>query len=291
MVMVYGLLSGALYALVAVSFLLPYLATRFFNLSHAALFTCGGYIAFWLLHALHWSFVASIALSCVLCGILGLLCENVIFRPIRRRTSGGLAPLLASLGLYVLIQNLISIFFGDDTKLMFKNASEPVLRIIDTPITKTHLSILGCTSLSLVGIWALLSLTRLGKSMVCMAQNAALAEAVGIKATVVWNWAFFIGSGLCGLAGILAGTDTALVPTMGLNVMMMSSIAVILGRKRGVLSVAISALLLAFAQRGGAYMLGAQWQDAIALVVLMSCILFMELPKHRLENVMGGGDA
>jgi branched-subunit amino acid ABC-type transport system permease component len=54
--------------------------------------------------------------------------------------------------------------------------------------------------------------------------------------------------------------------------LLISTVAVILGQKWGIPGVAACSVFLAFAQRGGAYFIGARWQDAIALLVLLVCL-------------------
>jgi len=279
MVTKYAILSGSVYALIGISFFLPYITRRFFDLAHAAVFTWGAYFGYYYAQTLHLTFLYATILASLSCGLLGLLNEIFFLGPIRKRTIGRLAPLLASLGLYVILQNIVSVCFGDDVKLMLPGSRTSAIIILGFSLTNTQWWTIACTIMSVLIVWGILNATRLGRGMRCLAQDSFLAKACGINTSAVQKWACFIGSSLCGLAGILVGTDTAMVPTMGLNMLMISTVAVVLGQKWGVLGIVVCALFLAFAQRGGAYLIGAQWQDAIALLVLL---LFLAVGPARL---------
>ncbi len=111
-----ALIAAGAYCLVAVGFGLIFATTRFFHFAHGAVYAWGAYLAFLFVKVLGLPLVAGAALAVVLCGGLGAAFELGLYRPLRARGASPLVLLLASLGAYVVLQNLISLLFGDQTQ-------------------------------------------------------------------------------------------------------------------------------------------------------------------------------
>src|ERR1039457_663833 len=104
-----ALVSGSTYALVALGFSLIYSICRFFHFTHAAVITCGAYLAWTFAFTLHLPMFAAIGLSVICAAILGALLYSMFYRWLIGRRASNLALLLASLGMYIFIQNVISL--------------------------------------------------------------------------------------------------------------------------------------------------------------------------------------
>lgn len=266
--------SASWIALVALSFMLIFHTTRFFHFAHGVVFTAGAYFTFlskiWLGCPLWIAILAGILLA----GVLGCLMEVGIYRPLRKRDSSGLVLLLASLGTYIFLQNVISIVFGDSTRSIRTGIVKEGIDVLGARITPIQI-ITICVSVVLVVVLSIfLKRTKIGKSMRAVANDPELASISGIASDRVILWAFAIGSALAGLAGILVALDVDMAPTMGMHALMMGVVAVIIGGVNSIPGIALGALLLALAQQFGAWYIGSQWQDAIAFVILVLFLLF-----------------
>lgn len=276
-----GIISASVYFLVALGFSIVYSTVKFLHFAHGIVFTAGAYFAFlftqWLVMPLWVSIILAIAASIV----LGCLMEIGIYRPLRKRGSSGLVLLLASLGMYILLQNVISMVFGDETQSIRTGAVQEGINILGARITPIQIITIGVSIVLVIALSAFLRMTKIGKSMRAVANDPQLANLSGIHSNRVILWAFAIGSGLAGLAGILVALDVDMTPTMGMNALMMGVVVVIIGGVRSIPGIALGALLLATAQHLGAWYIGSQWQEAIAFVVLVLFLLF------RPEGFMG----
>ena len=182
--------------------------------------------------------------------------------------------LLASLGMYIVLQNTISMVFGDDTKSIRSGIVREGLPVFGARITPIQVVII-CTSIVLVLLTALwLKKSRMGKAMRAVANDAELAQISGIDSDRVVLWTFGVGSALAGVAGILVALDVDMTPTMGMNALMMGVVAVIIGGVGSIPGVAMGALLLGLAQHLGVWKISSQWQDAIAFIILFVFLLF-----------------
>lgn len=110
-----GLETGAITALVGVGFFLVYRTSRFFNFAHGAFFTCGAYFVFLLSRLSICIPIISIPIALTLLFAFGNILEKSVFLPLRKNGSGGNTLLIAAIGIYIIIQNTISLGFGDDT--------------------------------------------------------------------------------------------------------------------------------------------------------------------------------
>jgi len=192
----------------------------------------------------------------------------------RKKNASPMVLLLASLGLYIVLQNTISMVFGDDTKSIRSGVVREGLQVLGARITPIQIVIIS-TSVVLAILAALwLKKSRMGKAMRAVANDAELANISGIDANKVVLWTFGVGSALAGVAGILVALDVDMTPTMGMNALMMGVVAVLIGGVGSIPGVALGALLLGLAQHLGVWKISSQWQDAIAFIILFVFLLF-----------------
>ena len=182
--------------------------------------------------------------------------------------------LLASLGMYIVLQNAISMVFGDDTKSIRSGEVKEGLNVFGTRITPIQIVIIATSIILVIAVALFLKWSKMGKAMRAVANDPELASSSGIDSNRVILWTFAIGSALAGIAGILVALDVDMTPTMGMNALMMGVVAVIIGGVGSIPGVALGALLLGLAQHLGVWKISSQWQDAIAFIILFIFLLF-----------------
>ncbi len=269
-----GIIAGATVALMAIGFALVYNVARFFNFAHGVVFTAGAYFVFLLNAWMGLPFPASIFLATVLCALLGCALDLSVFRRLRRRGSPPLVLLLASLGIYIVLQNVISVVFGDDTKTIRSEMVEEGITVLGAKITLIQILIICVSTILVVAVTVLLKTTKMGRAMRAVGNDPELAKVSGIESDKVVLWAFAVGSALAGVAGILVALDVDMRPGMGMNALMMAVVAVIIGGVDSIPGVALGALLLGIAMHVGVWKISSQWQEAIAFLILLGFLLF-----------------
>jgi branched-chain amino acid transport system permease protein len=268
-----GLIAGSVYALVALSFALIYTPTRFFHFAHGAVFAWGAYFGYVCSVLLKLPLWVAFPLAVGMTAMLGVGLEVGIYRPLRRRGATGLVLLLASLGLYAVLQNLISLLFGDETKSLRTGEVAEGIALFGARITPIQLWTIFAFIASFASVWAILKFTKFGKSLRAVASDPELALVHGVDSGRVVLGAFALGSGLAGLAAILVALDVDMTPTMGLNALMMGIVAMIVGGIGSVPGTMLGGLLLGLAQHLGVWRIGSEWQDAIAFAILLLFLL------------------
>jgi branched-chain amino acid transport system permease protein len=272
--LVNSLISGCVYILIAVSFFLVFHEVRFFHFTHAFIFTFGAYNMYFFNEYLNLTLFFSIPISILLATLIGCTSETIIYKKLRNKSASYLILLLSSLGIYIFLQNLISMLFGDDTKSIRSGIVREGIPIFGARITPIQIIII-ITSIILVittAIW--MKKSKMGKAMRAVANDSELALVSGVDSNLVILLTFAIGSAMAGLAGILFALDVDMTPTMGMNVLMMGIVAMIIGGINNIYGVAMGALLLGFAQHFVVWEISSQWKDAIAFVILFLFLLF-----------------
>ena len=247
---------------------------KFFHFAHGTMFMLGAYFVYLFFIIMHFSLVIALFLSILLVAILGVLNNHYVYKPIRKIGGTPLILLIASLGVYAILQNLVSLFLGDDTKSVRSGAVKEGLDILGAHITPVQIVIIISGIVLAILTWALLKYTKIGKASRAVANNPTLSEIYGINKEKIYNFVFAYGSALAAIAGILSALDTDMTPTMGFRPLMMGVIAMIIGGVGSIPGIVLGALLLGFAQNLAAWYLPSQWQDAIAFAIMLLFLLF-----------------
>jgi branched-chain amino acid transport system permease protein len=172
--------------------------------------------------------------------------------------------------MYIVLQNTVSMVFGDDTKTLRLGIVREGLLVFGARITPVQIAIIVTSLVLVTGLWLFLRYSKMGRAV---ASDPKLAAVCGIDADRVIIWAFAIGSALAGVAGILVALDVDMTPTMGMQPMLMGIVAVIVGGNT--FSGAIwGSLFVGMSRNLGVIWLPTQWQDAIVFLILILFLLF-----------------
>jgi branched-chain amino acid transport system permease protein/neutral amino acid transport system permease protein len=224
-----GFVVGSVYVLGASGLSLTYGIKKFANFAHGDMMTVGAYVAFSVTTYLRADIIWGFATAMLAVAFLGVFLELSVFRRLEKR--GEIAALIASVGVSLLLQNLLGFVFLGNLLYM------PVQTPQDFPIGTTGLSFnwfkggltIALAVILMVSLHVLLRYTTLGKAMRACADDLDLARASGINTrnVVLWTWA--ISGSLAGIAGVLLGILVYLVPLVGFFILLFIFSAVIVG--------------------------------------------------------------
>ncbi len=244
-VVVSGLVLGSIYALGAIGVTLVFGILRFAHFAHGDMMTMGGFVAF-LLASLFaaWGLTlpvplgfAVLPLTFVITAALALGIDKGFYAPLRARGAKPVTLLIASIGVTLIIQGMIRLFFGTGTYNFFEGAPKELYRI-EVPLeeaTRTinfsqpQVLLLLVTVVTVVALHLFLTRARLGKAMRAMADNADLAQVSGINTALVVRVTWIIAGGLAALAGTMLALDVTLKPDLAFNILLPIFAAAIVG--------------------------------------------------------------
>jgi len=194
--------------LIALSFATIYQTTKFFHIAHAAIITLGAYFTFLFSVQLHVSlfFAALISIICAIC--ISILIELLIYKPLRKKQISSWKVLIASLGLYVILQNLISLIWGNETQSVRTWQVKVGHEFFGAYISDAQIIIIVVSIILFTATIFFLKYTSLGKQIRAVSSNPELSNIFGISSNWIILWSFVIGSALAAIAGILIVVDT-----------------------------------------------------------------------------------
>jgi len=281
------LISFSIYLLIAISYCTIYYPVVFFQLSHAVVIAFSAYFTFFFSRQLEFPLWLSIPLAIIIAIAVGMLSESVIYKQLRKRKAAPMILMIASLGIYIVMQNAISILWGNDTKSVRMGEIKVGNEFFGAHITDIQIyTIVVCIAL-FVACVMLIKFSRIGLNIRAVASNPELSNVVGISSDRVILWAFGIGSALAAVAGIMIAFDTDMRPTMGFSWLLYGVVAMIIGGVGSNWGLVGGALLLATAQHLSAYYIGSQWMDAVAYIILIMFLIARPLgfSGKRLKKV------
>src|SRR6201995_4028623 len=214
--LVNGITTGALYSLVALGFSMVYGVLKLLNFAHGDLYMVGAYIGFfviqWFGGAQHLSIAVPLlllimfVLAAVLVGGLGVAIERFAYRPLR--DAPRIAPLITAIGVSFFLETAALLLFGANFRIYntpdFINADSGI-SIGSVTINSVQILVLVMGLILMVGLQQLVSRTKLGRQMRAVAADREAAEMLGVNVNVTIAMAFFLGSALAGVAGVMAG--------------------------------------------------------------------------------------
>ncbi len=229
----------------------------------------------------------AIPLAILLATAMGVLIEIVLYKPLRKRGAIPLVFLITSLGLYIILQNIISLLWGDDTKSIRTGPVVVGNEFLGAYITDIQIITIVVSIILFTVMLMFIKYTAVGKNMRAVSSNAELSNIFGINSDAVILWSFAIGSTSAAIAGILVAFDTDMTPTMGFNLLLYGVVAMIIGGVGSITSLIGGAFLLATAQHLGAYYIDSKWMDAIAYIILILFLIWKPLgfSGRRLKKV------
>ena len=228
-----GLRFGLIIAITAIGLSLIFGTTGLVNFAHGELVTLGAVMA-WFLNApagtgLGLQLVFAAVIATTLSVAVGGGIELGLWRPLRRRRTGLIQMLVISIGLSILLRNLIQIVYGASSRPYFDYTIQQAWVLGPFRITPRDLSVMVLAALTLVGIATMLQSTRVGKAMRAVSDNRDLAESSGIDVQRVILVIWLIGGGLAGFGGILYGLSENVSYLMGFRLLLLMFAGVILG--------------------------------------------------------------
>ncbi|HZY15132.1 MAG TPA: branched-chain amino acid ABC transporter permease [Ramlibacter sp.] len=224
------------------------------NLAHGSFYMLGAYLA-WSLATLTGSLALAIVLGAGLAVVFGLLLERLLFRHFYHRDH--LDHVLLTFGLIYIFEELRSILWGDDVHGVavpqLLSASIPLTDNLSYPVYRLFMS--GLCILLAIGLYLLISRTRLGMKIRAGAFNHEMTEALGVNVKRIHAVVFAIGVGLAAIAGMIAAPISSVYPNMGSPVLIMCFVVVVIGGIGSVRGALIAALLVGLVDTFGKVLL------------------------------------
>jgi len=232
-------------SLIAVGLVLIFGVMGVINFAHGELYMLGAYVVVFLYADNQLPFFAAVAAGLVFVGLVGIVMERALFRPMRGNPLGGL---IMSIGFLLILQALAVLGFGVRMEHIPPpvQLALPVFGMAGVTIPLQRLYVIVAAVLLLALLWLFLRRTRLGWALRACAQDPEAAALQGISINQTARIAMFIGAALAGVAGALTAPLVRTYPYMGHSVIVTAFIIIIVGGIGNLEGAVLAAVIYAF---------------------------------------------
>lgn len=270
-ILINSLINGLLLALVAMGFHIIFSATKIFHIAHGGIYIIGAYFYLWSSPVV--GVASGIILSVVFAFLLGVLIEWSVYKPLLKKSSNENIALISSLGVYIIIINVVALLFGNETKIL-DNTIRESLTFGEIIITRPQVWQL-IFALPLIALFlTFIKVTGYGLKIRAISDNPVLARVTGIKTQNIRYIVFGIGSVMAISAALLKGFDTGIDPYSGMAITLSAAVVVIIGGSSSLYGTILASIMLAIVQNFTEFFLSAQWKDTVTFTILIIVLLW-----------------
>jgi branched-chain amino acid transport system permease protein len=282
-----GAVLGSLYVLVALGLTLVYGVLVQINFAHADVVTLGAFAAYFFVNGAGGNYLASVAVALAVGGALGWLMNAAIFAPLRER-GNDLLPLIATIGVSVMLENAMLALFGPIPYAFDSPYSNNVIRFAGTFITLQNVLIIAVSVATIALLYAFMKFTYMGKALRAVSQDRETAGLMGINPNQVVMLTFVIASALAGMAGAMLGPVLVLTPFAGTSVIVKAFAIVIIGGFGNVEGTILAGLLVGLIESFTTQYLDTGMIDIVVFGLLLLTLAVRPtglIAERREENV------
>jgi len=270
-ILIIGLVRGGVYALLAVGFSLIFGVARMINLAHTCFYMLAAYGIYTFADMLGMSPILSIIISLIATTIIGLGTYKLFIDRVREHH---VTVMLITLAIAMIFQECMLLAYGGHY-LGAPSFIPGYQEILGVKVSYQHLLTFGVVLVVLLGVWALLSKTRLGIAIRATAQDTEIANLMGIDVSRILLITMGIAAALAAVAGVVVAPTLVLEPHMWTPPLVMIMAIVVLGGLGSVKGSFIGAFIIGFVEVLVVFLLpaGAFLKGAIALLVMVIVLL------------------
>jgi branched-chain amino acid transport system permease protein len=271
-----GLTIGAIYILLASGLTIVFGLQGIVNVAHGVFYMLGAYLAIDLYPRI--GFAATLVVVFLVTAALGLVLELVGVRPLVRWKRHGMQVLVLTLGVAIIASELTKLVWGPVPRLSEVPAALAGATTIGPIVYPTYwLFVMGFTALFMTLLALAFYRTTLGILVQSIALDSEIAQALGTNAPRINSLVFALGTGVAGVAGVLAGPILSVYPTMCFDLLMILFVVVILGGLGSLLGIVVSGILIGLVNAFGVAYLTGTLGNMLAFAVMIAVLIVRPL--------------
>ena len=283
--LVTGIVTGCLYALIALGYSMVYGILKLLNFAHGDLYMIGAFVGYFVIQwfggatALIIPVPVLIIIMFLLAGVgvggLGMAIERFAYRPLR--DAPRIAPLITALGISFILEDSVLLLFGGFVRQYNAPAFIPFstgITVDGVNIDIVQIMIVAVSVLMMIGLFILVNRTLFGKSMRAVASDREAAEMLGIDVNRVVALTFFIGSALAGIAGVMSGLNFEPISSViGFLAGLKAFTAAVVGGIGSIPGAMIGGLVIGLCESFSSSYISSQYSDLIVFGILIATML------------------
>jgi branched-chain amino acid transport system permease protein len=276
-ILVSGVVTGCVYALIAISLLIVFKSTEIVNFGGGDVMMFGAYIGLLCIDHFQLSYGLTVPITAVAMFVIGLAFERSVLRTLRGRLDPSrvlVSLVIATLGLSYTLRGTVRLFnYTDDVRRLPSILHGPPLFIGPLVIPLQDLAIVVISTLLVVALFAFFELTWLGKALRAASANPRAAELVGIKVSRLRLISWGLACAVAGVGGLLIGGKIPMTPDFGVQMLFLAFAAATIGGFQSMPGCIIGGILLGVVQNVVGFMVSSSAIAVAPFVVIMLVLI------------------
>ncbi len=274
--LLFGVVWGGLYALIATGLNVIYGVMKILNIAHGELLMLGAYMTYWLFTLWNVSPLISLPLVAVAMFVFGIVVQRALIRPLLARSASmeafEYATLIIFFGVLLILQNTALLLWSADYRVISYAAAPVSLGPLSVAANRLIVVLVALLVSGLM--FVALQYTMLGKAIRAVSQDMTTARLMGVNVARIGLIGFGIGSALAGVAGSLASTIYVITPTVGLLFTIKAFTVMVVGGLGSQVGTLVAGLALGILESFASFLFGAEYKDVSGYVLLIGFILW-----------------
>ncbi len=292
--LIVGLATGAIYALIALGYTMVYGIIELINFAHGDIFMIGTFVSLTFLTALGilprsiyptgivlvLVLIATFIVTMLVCALLGVVIERVAYRPLRNAPR--LAPLISAIGVSLILEDVGKLWKGNNNVPFPQIFPDVQYSIGPVTFSSIYVFVFVVAVILMIALQFLITRTKMGRAMRAVAQDREAAALMGVNVDRIISFTFFIGAALAGAAGFIYALDNgSTIFTLGFNLGLIAFTAAVLGGIGNILGAMLGGLLIGVIEALTVLIPssvlphgGTAWSRAIIFAILILILVF-----------------
>ena len=268
-----GVVTGAIYAVVALGFALVYNTTRIFHIAYAVVYMICPYFLLTFYRNLQIPFIIAFLISIILTILVSIAIELFIYRPLARNKSSLNIMLISSIGVMIVVVNLVAMIYGNETKILTSDISQSVT-FAGIILTYTQLWQLFCSLILIATFLLFLKYTTFGIQTRALRDDSELCTVFGMNIDRMRLMLFGLSAFFAAVGGGLVAYDVGMDPYVGMPMLLNAVVALIIGGVGRFEAPILGGFTIGILQSVVVWGFSSRWQDAVTFTLLILFLLF-----------------
>ncbi|MEG2699287.1 MAG: branched-chain amino acid ABC transporter permease [Ruthenibacterium sp.] len=271
-IVINGLATGSVYALIATGFALIFNVLKFSNFSHGATMTAAAFVAYFLVSSKGMGIVATLVVAGLAGAAIALFGEFVGFRRITLNHSSATYFFVSSITLGTLYEGLVNIKVGSNFYNFPQFFKSTTLKMGSLVVSTSDVMMCIISIVVLIVLAYVIAKTRIGRALRAISFDRDTAQLMGIDSTRIIQFAFVVSGVMAGVAGVFLGVKYTLDPTLG-SLVVKGFIASVIGGLGSLPGAIIGAVLLGFTETILLSTLGSGYSTIATFAIMLVFLL------------------
>jgi branched-chain amino acid transport system permease protein len=261
-----GIMLGSTYAIVALGLTLVFGILHIPNFAHGHLYMLGAYVTYFLMTLYGFGFWMALVASMVILGLMGMLIERVIYRPLQGKAH--INSFISAIGALIILETSVIVLWGPQGRRI-PNPYPDIVDLLGIAMSYQRLLVIVAAIVMIVLLQLFIKKTTPGTMIEAVAQNREGAMLVGINVNWISSLTFAISTATAAAAASLVAPIFMISPTMGALLGMKAFVIVILGGLGSIPGAILGGYILGLLEAIGGGYFSAAYKDVYAFGALI----------------------